>query len=90
MATETIGGGMTSVQVKAELARGDWKAIVRTPEQQAEYDRWVEECLAASAAERKQWRDEAMKNPVWRTVHWLFQTPVWKEYKAEQKAKIND
>lgn len=85
MATETIGCGLSSAQLSAGIARGDWKAIIRTPEQQAEYDSWVEECLAASAAERRQWRDEAMQNPIWRTVHWLLQTKVWKDYKADQK-----
>ncbi len=84
MATETVGGGLTSTELARTLGSGGWREIIRTPEQQAEYDRWVAECLAESAAERKQRRDEAMQNPVWRTIHWLFQTRVWKDYKADQ------
>lgn len=85
MATETVGGGLTQGELTQTLGSGDWREIVRTPEQQAEHDRWVAECLAQSAAERKQWRDEAMRNPIWRGVHWLFQTQVWKDYRADQK-----
>ncbi len=84
MATETIGEGLTQAGLARTLGERNWREIVRTPEQQAEHDRWVAECLAASAAERKQWRDDAMRNPVWRTFHWLFQTRVWKDYKADQ------
>ena len=84
MATETVGGGMTSGELARTLGTGSWREIVRTPEQQAEHDQWVAECLAASAAQRKERRDEAMKNPIWRGLHWLFQTGVWKDYKADR------
>lgn len=86
MATETIGGGLTQSEMARTLETGDWKAIIRTPEQQAEQDAFVAECLAASAAERRQRRDDAMKNPIWRTFHWALQTDVWLAYKADQVA----
>ena len=78
---------MTSGELARTLGEGGWREIVRTPEQQAEHDRWVAECLAASAAERKQWRDDAMKNPIWYAVHFVFQTRLWKEYRADRKAR---
>lgn len=86
MGTESVGGGLSQSQLDATLATGGWKAIVRTPEQQAEHDAWVAETMAQSAAERRQRRDEAMRNPVWRTIHWAFQTDVWRAYKADQAA----
>lgn len=85
MATESIGGGLTSSELARTVEGGDWKAIVRTPEQQIEHDAWEAEILAQSAAERKQRRDDAMANPVWRTAHWLFRTALWCEYKADQR-----
>ena len=90
MATETIGGGMTQSDVNRAVASGGWKAIVRTPEQQAEYDEWVAESLAQTAAERRQWRDYAMKNPAIRVLNWIFQTNVWKSYKADQAKDIQN
>lgn len=61
MATETVGGGMTQSDLDAKLAEGGWKAIVMTPEQQAENDAWATEIMAQSAAERRQRRYEAMR-----------------------------
>lgn len=77
---------MTQSDLDAKLAEGGWKAIVMTPEQQAENDAWATEIMAQSAAERRQRRYEAMRNPVWRTIHWAFQTDVWRAYKADQVA----
>lgn len=85
MATETIGGGLSASELARTVKGGDWKAIVRTPEQQAEHEAWVAEVLAQSAAERKERRDAAMANPIWRTAHWLFRTALWREYKADQR-----
>lgn len=83
MSTETIGGGLTATELSQALASGHYKPIKRTKKQQREHDEWVASIKAARAAERVIEVEDATRTRMGRLFHWLFQTSIWKEYKAK-------
>jgi hypothetical protein len=79
MSTEDLGGPLTTLELATMKSyRGPWTPIVRTPEEEAEYQRWVQKGLDDYNNETR----AVMARPIVGWLHRTFKTAAYRRYRS--------